>query len=126
MKRAAIFVVFAATISGCNPFESKLYGVCEDALKERLRSPSTYERVRLTARDEQISAEAYEIGSGHPLTDTERTVIQQGAVPHRHVVIIEYDAANAYGTPVRGAAECIHYSLTGDSRNASRYSISLN
>lgn len=126
MKRAIILVVFSATVSGCNPFEPRLYGVCEDALKEQLRSPSTYERVRLTARDEQISAEAYEIGAGNPLTRAARTVLQQGAIPHRHVVIIEYDAVNAYGTPVRGAAECIHYSLTGDSKNASRYSISLN
>lgn len=123
--RAIALLVSAVAVAGCNPFEPKLNTVCEELVKERLRSPSAYERVRLTALDEIVSAEAYEAGYGYILTTSQRAVIEGGANPHRHTVIVEYDAPNAYGTPVRSAARCVHYSIDGKSENANRYSTSV-
>lgn len=51
---------------------------CENVIKRDLRSPSTYERV---------SADHYRL---------------QNSI----TVSIEYDAANAYGTPVRETTSC--------------------
>lgn len=55
---------------------------CEKYLLEKLRSPSTYKRIEVSS-----TAVPYE-------------------TPIEQMVFIEYDAANAYGTPIRGRQLC--------------------
>ena len=54
---------------------------CESFIKGRLRSPSTYQRAELTVS---------------PEPDADRT----------RSIFIKYDAANAFGTPIRGMQWC--------------------
>lgn len=79
-----LIVVGALLLAGCGG--PKGLAECESAIKENLRSPSTYKRV--SVGDEVV-------------LDGERTFE------------IEYDAANAYGTPIREDAACDFDAETG-------------
>ena len=71
MKIVTLIVLVA--VAGCTPpYRAK----CDDAIKAKLRSPATYQRVSL----------------------------EGGASDY--AISIEYDAANAYGTPIRGKGTC--------------------
>jgi hypothetical protein len=78
-------ILLLVTVAGCNPAQNAAVGACETFIKERLRSPSTYK---------QINADY----SGAPFKSEGRDV---------RMVIIEYDAANAFGTPIRGSQQCV-------------------
>jgi hypothetical protein len=78
--KAALLFLPALALSGCG--DRPEIADCERFLTTKLRSPSTYER---------ISA------------DTKRMTTLN---PQEQWVSIEYDAANAYGTPIRGSQIC--------------------
>lgn len=74
----------ALALAGCGAFDdgsSRAIRVCEKIVTDQLRSPSTYGRI---------------------------SVMTEDAVQGRGVrsIFITYDAANAFGTPVRGAQQC--------------------
>lgn len=72
-------MAIAAIVSGCSQSEDAIKA-CETNIMSKLRSPSTYKRI-----------------SGNALVD------EQG---HEIHVMIEYDAENAYGTPIREQDFC--------------------
>lgn len=84
MHTRVIFLsVIACAISGCSALtQGDEVRVCEAELAKTLRSPSTYS---------QISASSLPYGDN----------------PRFWSVSIEYDADNAYGTPVRGHYQCM-------------------
>lgn len=87
--------LFAIALSGC---EGREIAACEDYLKDGLRSPSTYNRVNVSARDEPVTAaRIVELGGREP---------RGGQSLALRSVTIEYDAQNAFGTPIRGALQC--------------------
>jgi hypothetical protein len=105
--------LFAAALAGCWSSDSKFVQSCEELLKETLRSPSTYRRVGVVERREPIPLEDY-LAAQKDSEAVKRLYRQQGTQPVRILAAIEYDAANAYGTPVRGAAVCHYDSTDGD------------
>jgi hypothetical protein len=86
--KAAIIAVLAvsttAALSGCDALEDKSIKACESFIKARLRSPSTYKRIDATAYGVVIKSEGKNLKT----------------------VTVDYDAANAYGTPIRGDQMC--------------------
>lgn len=44
----------------------------------------------------------------------------------RSVAVFEFDAANVYGTPIRGLAECAYDTLDGDPKLASAFTVKVN
>lgn len=81
--RTLVFLLLPA-LASCQLLQSdadRALSVCEDVITKDLRSPSTYKRV-------DTVIEPHEIG-----TDVRS-------------VHITYDAANAFGTPVRGTGGC--------------------
>lgn len=82
--RAFIFPLCVVILSGCDLLvsnEEQAFRICETHIKEQLRSPATYVRVKAIA----------DVGQ-----------------PGKNIrtVHIEYDASNAFGTPVRGVEGC--------------------
>ncbi|WP_156313493.1 hypothetical protein [Erythrobacter sp. SG61-1L] len=71
-------LVFAFLLSGCD----RAVTACEDEIKNGLKAPSTYERIK---------------SSSYRFDDDEN--------PHVSVTI-EYDAKNSFGTPLRSTAFC--------------------
>jgi hypothetical protein len=80
-----LILITAIFLSGCNTAEDSAVRACETFIKERLRSPSTYKKIS-------------DDGLGPSFKSDGRDV---------KMVVIEYDAANAYGTPIRGTQQCL-------------------
>lgn len=109
--------ILALALLGCEKAEIK---ACEGFLKGGLRSPSTYRRVSTNSYDGQINERALaqirdeeaERDRGNPEwakirreLDAETPAAERPKETFREV-FIEYDAENAYGTPIRGAEQC--------------------
>lgn len=73
----------ALALAGCGAFDPPEVTDCERHIISKLRSPSTYKRIDAS-------------GIGIPFDK-----------PLKYSVTIEYDAANAYGTPVRERQLCV-------------------
>ncbi|MBC7280011.1 hypothetical protein [Hoeflea sp.] len=102
-----------------NPLEPALYAKCEDVLKRRLKSPSSYKRVKMWPSEKSLSAEQYAVEKPD-MADSSYGLkkladIESGALkPVLRQVLIEYDAQNGFGAAIRGAAKC---SYVADSSN---------
>lgn len=84
MRKLAFLGLVAMCLAGCDALESNdesAVKVCEAFIQDRLKAPATYSRVELTVEMKQ---------AGQPTRD----------------VFISYDAANAYGTPIRSIERC--------------------
>jgi hypothetical protein len=79
-------------LAGCNALDRPEVKDCENYLKGKLRSPSTYKR---------ISTYSY-------------------AANGKQHVSIEHDAANAYGTPIRATQFCF-YPIKNGKPDTSQY-----
>jgi len=78
--RLPVIAIAGVALGSCSTAESAAVDVCESALMTEIRSPSTYSRVN--------------------------TYTPEPANGFREVAIT-YDAANAFGTPVRGSKVCV-------------------
>lgn len=84
--------------------EAQLLAACDKAISARLKSPSSYRRIdALPYRPSHLSPEA---AAGDGADPREVAVYARMGGAWRHRIMIEYDAANAYGTPMRAAATC--------------------
>ena len=71
-------------LAGCNSQQSAAVGACESFIKERLRSPSSYKQISVDDLGPSFKNDGRDI----------------------KMLTVEYDAANAYGTPIRGKQMC--------------------
>lgn len=84
LTRLAAAALLAVALSGCDAItsnEEQAFRICEAYVKESLRSPSTYNRIKAISN---IPSQGSGIRTVH----------------------LEYDADNAFGTPVRGYEMC--------------------
>lgn len=80
--RALVLALGALTLTACGILEPAEIADCEQYIRGKLRSPSTYERVTAGSMFKNVGKLA------------------------QSWVIVEYDAANAYGTPIRDTQIC--------------------
>lgn len=82
---------------------------CEDAIKEGLRSPSTYREMKVAettvpASDEEIAKSCFYRPEG---AERDRCIEAVRLLkPQSHLRRVDYEASNAYGVPVAGTAAC--------------------
>lgn len=93
--------------------EPPLYAACEDALQSYLRAPATYQRRAIAVRSEPITGEDLVVRVHIRASREDRKAIEAINRHYREAgpmtlftLTIDYDAANAYGTPMRGRATC--------------------
>lgn len=103
--------------------EAKFIAACEDTIKDRLRSPSTYQRVSVSELRRSTATLDQYMGDTVPeLRDFARDMEQSDpnyakardqlrrifeAVPHDFIAVsIGYDAQNGFGVPIRSVVEC--------------------
>jgi hypothetical protein len=115
----ALSCITLGTLVGCYPFDSPFVKACESELKSRLRSPSGFKRISLRFEDQKdISVKDYidNILSHDQEVDpwVKDDLESKRKIPAKFTAFIEYDAPNAYGTPVRGVAMCEYYSDDGN------------
>lgn len=137
----AMAVLATGALSGCNPFESKLIGLCEVVLKDRLAAPSGYRRIEASQFMEQLSTDDYrsarmrsiakEDGEASRTFDTNGISIDlaaakaAGKAPARLVVLLTYDAPNAFGAPLRLRSTCEYVSADGTIDRATEYNVAV-
>jgi hypothetical protein len=106
----------ATLIGGCNLFEPAMVGVCEQALQQRLRSPTGYKRINVSHYETPLNRQQFEQKlAGEPPANRTMALwgFDNGTTKPTHIqVFLTYDAPNAYGTPVREAAMCEYTKLT--------------
>ncbi|MCH4560325.1 hypothetical protein [Mesorhizobium jarvisii] len=129
---AAVAVVATALVlkSDFNPFESSMTKSCENVLKKRLRSPAGYKRIGITESQSPLSLEDY-LKANYVKDDDGRTIFTQlynsesakKDPPTMFTLFIEYDAPNAYGTPIRSTSMCQYASISSSKSNASDFAV---
>ncbi|MBW8320039.1 MAG: hypothetical protein K0M49_12790 [Arenimonas sp.] len=131
MKKA-IYLIPMVFLGGCNFFDSELVVACEETLKKRLRSPSSYERIELTSRSTELNTrdevKAKLIAHGHDgaLLEAQLRDFDSGtAKPTEFSLLIEYDAPNAYGTMLRDVSKCEYFSMSGRVDRASWFNVKV-
>lgn len=124
-----ILALGAVVLAGCNPFGSKLTAACEEVLKARLRSPSGYDRIKVSEYSREVPIDEYRaimISEKRSAAEIELTIrgFEAGReLPVEFTQYIEYDAPNAYGTLIRGLAECKYVSRSGRESGASEFTV---
>lgn len=103
--------------------ESKLLSICDDMITERLLAPTTYKRI--SASPLKSAKADFNQFMGWDVPEKKQRDIEARVDPAvmkaqdsikrqysgvdwlRYSSWIEYDAANAYGTPIRSVSECV-------------------
>ncbi len=115
----AVALVLLAATGGASYFALKptardlFLQRCEEVVRGTLRSPSTYSRVEASEVQERFATQA-EIAS---VTTSQREAFLdasgdgtdrtfRSAELKVYFLTVDYDAANAYGTPIRGSFTC--------------------
>jgi hypothetical protein len=111
-----VMVPIALSAGACNPFESGFVKACEAALQETLLAPATYKRVSTFETSEPLSLEDFTRDLGGSEAAYYRRQGHDHAV--RSELLITYDAANAFGTPIRGQSLCSYDTIDGDASRA--------
>lgn len=128
-------VVGIVAVYNYDPLHWKMTRACEAVVQARLLAPSTYRRVSLSEEVKSIpldeyrqmkwaeihqmnlSADGWEVQD--KLLDLDIAAMKQrNFLPQRFREFITYDAANGFGTPIRGVSECDYVSLSGDTAGA--------
>lgn len=120
---------------------SPMVSACEEAIRRTLKSPSSYVRVGLRERAEEVDLASYKDerlffirDNFAPDTAVEMRVRlneriaemeKAGHKPIRFVKTIEYDAVNAFGVPLRRAASCTYVSEAGQEQEATALTVEL-
>lgn len=88
---------------------------CEGQLKNCLRSPSTYQRVGVTNFRDGSVMTADDLAAYPDFSDRNPEFLEvlasDGSYLH-YQYAISYDAANAYGAPIRGMVRCDYAGLS--------------
>ncbi|WP_189413755.1 hypothetical protein [Mesorhizobium sp. M00.F.Ca.ET.217.01.1.1] len=100
-------------------FDDDLTKSCEEALRQRLKAPSQYKRIRM-ARDSKDMTRDEFITHLNTSGDTEsvrrfylKSFDAKEIEPKNLSLAIEYDAPNSFGTMLRGYADCTYGSTYG-------------
>lgn len=92
-------------------FASNMVNACEDALKERLKAPSTYQRIKVTETQQNITFDQYFAANNESPAVQQFLRAMAKQPPVQLIAFIEYDAANAFGTPLRSISKCTYNTL---------------
>lgn len=95
--------------------DGALITTCEEAIRDRLKAPATYQRIAVSTSVEEVTPEqaAGEIiepksaPANIELHQAELEMYRRGAFMHQ--AVFEYDAENAMGVPLRLFTTCTYY-----------------
>lgn len=131
-RLTVVMLAISSLAAGCDPFENKMIGFCEDVLKERLKSPSGYSRLKVTEMSEPLSIEKWkadQLAGPNPQPEVlalrERMMRQNGITPEIFGYIIEYDAPNTFGTLIRTRSMCEYVSVSGSRDDATAFNVKV-
>jgi len=108
-----VVAVLSVSVAGCSKVEGWRHpeiAACEDFTLAKLKAPTTYKRIKASTIDEQIPLETWEAFEAERLGKMavefrDLTKKNQAAGGVRSI-LLEYDAENSFGTPLRGIEIC--------------------
>ena len=127
MRYLPIILLTSIGAAACNPFgpkpEEKIARACENVLKERLKAPTTYKRLKATNVTKSVATLEQYLGWYTPEMVARKKKQLKSNVHMRKInasqvelfnagkyfiyeIYVEYTASNSYGTPVRNEARC--------------------
>lgn len=124
-QKFAIWTVFAVAAVGAGigiaelTKDAGMTTSCEEAIKKRLRSPSSYKRIELTRSERFLTEEEYKArldreNSSDILKEMDMTSFRTKEISPKEIsLFVEYDAPNGFGVPIRGHSECTYISERG-------------
>lgn len=102
--------------------------LCEQVLKKRLKSPSGYQRIDFILDNQSLSVADYLVAFdklyGTPATDHYKQQAASGA-PTLFRILIEYDAPNEFGVPIRAVSICDTVDAVAEFRQTSDFYIRI-
>jgi hypothetical protein len=101
---------YYATRPDPHALEKVLTLACEEVLMERLRSPATYARESVAYYSGGEPTFEQYVGTdpvSEEFLELKRVNFQDGNL-ELHQLFLTYDAANGFGTPIRGLAQCTY------------------
>jgi hypothetical protein len=110
-----VVVLGYAYIRSYPPFTSQSVRICEEAIKERLAIPSTYQRIGVDESRRTITFAEFFADPFRAVPESTRNVMVQAArvPPVEYVALIDYQAQDSVGAIIRERATCSYYSLEG-------------
>jgi len=125
---AASLMALVSLGTACSASEPPMLKLCEQVLKKRLKSPSGYQRISFTQDDQSLSMAEYLVSFdelyGVPANKLRKQQAASGA-PTLFRIIIEYDAPNDLGVPVRGVSICDTVDSVAEFRQTSDFYIRI-
>jgi hypothetical protein len=109
------------------PFADRFLEACESVLKDRLFSPASYSRVKLSRQTIALTADewvSFETLLSIKPDELEISQAKRGKKqPAMHKLFLTYDAANPAGVLQRLSSNCDYISRAGDLSNVSESSV---
>lgn len=120
--------ILLANVMNSSPMVSS----CEELIKKKLRSPSSYKQVSINRYEDILTRDQYKkivdqkYSDNPTLKEYEIKLFDEGRInPKKIMLFIESDAANVYGTPIRSTDKCEYISENGE-EPTSYLSVKLN
>jgi len=128
----APILVCCLSVAGCDDFSgSHIVSACEDAIKSKLKAPSTYQRIEAHSSSSNLSRDEFEMQLMQAGVGEEERINRlrgydsKDFKPALFSVQLAYDAANSFGVPLRGSAHCSYFGQFGEASTASAYNVKL-
>lgn len=129
----SVFVLLVCVVAGWQafekgypPFNSWLVRSCDAAIKERLKAPSTYRRASAAESQKAITFEEY-FADNDSYGDAARRLLVSSATekPIQFIAVLEYEAQNSLGVPLRAMATCTFNALSSNEQPGGKEFVKL-
>jgi hypothetical protein len=122
-----VVVVAYAYVRGYPPFTSHFVQTCENAIKDRLVGPSTYQRIGVDGSSRTISFDEFFTDPLRAVSEaTRKAMVQVARVPPvQYVALIDYQAQDSIGAIIRERATCTFNSLEGSDAPTRTYWVKI-
>jgi hypothetical protein len=122
------FVVLChAYVRGYPPFTSQFVQTCENAIKERLVVPSTYQRIDVNETKRTITYDEFFTDPLRAVPEaTRKAMVQVARVPPaQFVALIDYQTQDFIGAVIRVKVTCTFNSLEGNDSPFHTYGVMI-
>lgn len=102
-------LLFLFALASCQRPE---VAICEEFIKEGLKSPSSYKRIRLNVSENPLNLQKFV--EDHPNSSILKKEKAKTGQLNQRFVTIEYDATNGFGVLIRSNQICEFHTLNGE------------
>ncbi|MET4256346.1 hypothetical protein ABIC09_001277 [Bradyrhizobium sp. S3.12.5] len=112
---------------GYPPFTSQFVLTCDKAIKERLKVPSTYQRIGVDESRRTITYDEFFTDPHRAVSEaTKKSMVQVARVPPvEYAALIDYQAQGSIGAIIRERARCTFNSLDGSDTPTLAYMVQI-